>query len=52
LRLLAGGEVEPTERHHQIQSIHGWRCRYDLQSGKLDVPPEFTRGNAEALVPE
>lgn len=46
------GEVEPNGRHGQIVSIHGWRCRYDLQKGAFDVPAEFLKDNAKAIVPE
>jgi hypothetical protein len=43
------GEVEPNEHHHQLNSVRGWRMRYDLEAGKFDVPPEFAKNNAEAL---
>jgi hypothetical protein len=36
----------------QTSVVHGWRCRYDLQTGKFDVPPIFSAGNAKAVVPE
>jgi hypothetical protein len=36
----------------QTGVVNGWRCRYDLQSGKFDVPAVFSRDNAKALVPE
>jgi hypothetical protein len=36
----------------QTGVVHGWRCRYDLQTGKFDVPASFSRHNAEAVVPE
>jgi hypothetical protein len=35
----------------QTSVVHGWRCRYDLQTGKFDVPPEFSDHNAKAVVP-
>jgi hypothetical protein len=35
-----------------LQAVDGWRCRYDLESGKFDVPPSFAKDNAEALEPE
>jgi len=46
------GEVEPNRKHHQIGTVNDWRCRYDLQKGTFDVPAEFAKGNAKALVPE
>lgn len=36
----------------QTSVVHGWRCRFDLQTGKFDVPPVFSAGNAKAVVPE
>lgn len=35
----------------QTSVVNGWRCRYDLQTGKFDVPAIFARDNAKALVP-
>lgn len=35
----------------QTSVVNGWRCRYDLQTGKFDVPAVFSRDNAKALVP-
>lgn len=34
----------------QTSVLHGWRCRYDLQTGKFDVPPSFSAGNAKAVI--
>lgn len=39
-------------KHMQTSVVHGWRCRYDLQTGKFDVPPVFSGDNAKAVVPE
>ena len=52
--LLIGlwGEVEPNGKHHQLTTVRDWRCRYDLQEGKFDVPGIFAKSNAEALVPK
>jgi hypothetical protein len=36
----------------QTGVVHGWRCRYDLQTGKFDVPEIFSDGNAKAVVPQ
>jgi hypothetical protein len=46
------GEVEPNEHHHQLLSVRGWDVRYDLETGKFDVPPEFREDNAKALDPK
>ena len=36
----------------QTGVVNGWRCRYDLQTGKFDVPAVFSGDNAKAIVPE
>jgi hypothetical protein len=36
----------------QTGVVNGWRCRYDLQTGKFDVPAVFSKDNAKAVVPE
>jgi hypothetical protein len=36
----------------QTSVVHGWRCRYDLQTGKFDVPALFSDHNAKAVVPK
>ena len=36
----------------QTSVLHGWRCRYDLQTGKFDAPALFSVNNAKAVVPE
>jgi hypothetical protein len=36
----------------QTGVVNGWRCRYDLQTGKFDIPALFARNNAKAIVPE
>ena len=46
------GDVSPDARHGQIRSLRGWRCRYDLQKGTFDVPPDFAENNAKAIAPE
>ena len=46
------GEVEPNEHHHQLLTVRGWHVRYDLETGKFDVPDEFREGNAKALDPK
>ena len=34
----------------QTLVVNGWHCRYDLQTGKFDVPPIFKDDNAKAVV--
>jgi hypothetical protein len=36
----------------QTGVVNGWRCRYDLQTGKFDVPALFSGDNAKAVVPK
>src|SRR4051812_37968185 len=36
----------------QTGVVNGWRCRYDLETGKFDVPALFLAQNARAVVPE
>jgi hypothetical protein len=43
------GELEPTHTHHQLAVVRGWQCRYDLTTGKFDVPESFAKVNIEAL---
>jgi hypothetical protein len=49
LVVVLSGDVEPNARHHQLRTVRGWRCRYDLQKGTFDVPPEFREHNATAI---
>jgi hypothetical protein len=47
------GEVHSNSRHGQILSVGDWHCRYDLKTGKFDVPPDFRgeqcQGNCSRL---
>jgi hypothetical protein len=49
--LTLWGEVSPNNHHGQISSVRGWHCRYDLQTGKFDVPSDFAANNAKAIAP-
>jgi hypothetical protein len=51
LVVTLSGAAEPNGRHGQVDSVRGWRCRYDLQKGTFDVPAEFSAHNAQALAP-
>ena len=46
------GEADSNEQHGQLRTVRGWRCRYDLTTGRFDVPPSFARYNAKAIAPE
>ena len=53
LVISLGGDADIKGRKPmQTSVVHGWRCRYDLQTGKFDVPPLFSDDNAKAVVPE
>jgi hypothetical protein len=49
LVISLAGEVSPNSRHGQLRSLRGWHCRYDLQKGAFDVPPDFAENNAKAI---
>jgi hypothetical protein len=46
------GQVEPNKHHGQLLAVRGWCVRYDLETGKFDVPGEFRDDNAEAIDPK
>ena len=51
LLLTLSGEADVKGRkREQTGVVNGWRCRYDLETGKFDVPAMFSRGNAKAVV--
>jgi hypothetical protein len=52
LVISLSGDVSPNRKHGQIRSLRGWHCRYDLQKGTFDVPPDFSENNAKAIAPE
>lgn len=47
---LSGDADIKTRKPMQTGVVNGWRCRYDLQTGKFDVPPLFSNDNAKAVV--
>ena len=49
---LSGDADIKTRKPRQTGVVNGWRCRYDLQTGKFDVPPLFSNDNARAVVPQ
>jgi hypothetical protein len=52
LVISLSGDVLPNSHHGQLQPVRGWHCRYDLKTGKFDVPADFAKSNAEAIAPE
>jgi hypothetical protein len=49
---LSGDADVKGRKPMQTRVVNDWRCRYDLQTGKFDVPPAFSGDNAKAIVPE
>jgi hypothetical protein len=49
---LSGDADVKGRKPMQTSVVRGWRCRYDLQTGKFDVPPAFSADNAKAFVPK
>jgi hypothetical protein len=49
---LSGDADIKSRKPMQTSVVHGWRCRYDLQTGKFDAPALFSDNNAKAVVPE
>jgi hypothetical protein len=49
---LSGDADIKTRKPMQTRVVNRWRCRYDLQTGKFDVPPLFSNDNAKAVVPQ
>ena len=49
---LSGQADVKGRKPSQTSVVNGWHCRYDLQTGKFDVPAAFSANNAKALVPE
>lgn len=49
---LSGDADVNRRKREQTGVVNGWHCRYDLETGKFDVPPLFSRDNAKAVVPQ
>lgn len=49
LVISLSGEMDKHSKKVAVKGLADWRCRYDLKTGTLDVPPIFAKGNAEAL---
>jgi len=53
LLIALSGEADVKGRKPaQTGVVNDWRCRYDLKTGKFDVPPLFSKDNAKAFVPQ
>jgi hypothetical protein len=49
---LSGDADVKGRKPQQTSVVNDWRCRYDLQTGKFDVPSLFSDNNAKAVAPE
>ena len=49
LVILLGGEFDKHPKNTVMKGLGGWQCRYDLQTGRFDVPAVWAKQNAEAL---
>jgi hypothetical protein len=49
---LSGDADIKSRKPMQTSVLHGWVCRYDLQTGKFDAPAMFSKHNAKAVVPK
>ena len=47
---LSGDADVKGRKPAQTSVVHGWRCRYDLQTGQFDVPALFSKSNAKAVI--
>lgn len=49
LVISLGGQYDKHPKNAVMQGLGDWQCRYDLKTGKFDVPAMFAKGNADAL---
>ncbi|MCK1385800.1 hypothetical protein [Bradyrhizobium sp. 21] len=49
LVISLGGAFDKHPKNVAVKGLGGWQCRYDLKTGKFDVPKTFAKTNAEAL---
>ncbi len=49
LVISLSGEMDKHSNNVAVKALTDWRCRYDLTTGRLDVPKLFAKGNAAAL---
>lgn len=49
LLISLSGEMDKHPKNVAVKGLADWKCRYDLKTGKFDVPAMFLKGNAEAL---
>lgn len=49
LVISLSGEFDKHPKNTVMKGLGGWYCRYDLTTGKFDMPASFAKHNAEAL---
>ncbi|MGY4628753.1 hypothetical protein ACVWY3_006509 [Bradyrhizobium sp. USDA 4486] len=49
LLISLSGEMDKHPKNVAVKGLADWKCRYDLKTGKFDVPAMFAKSNAEAL---
>jgi hypothetical protein len=49
LVISLSGEFDKHPKNVAMKGLGDWRCRYDLKTGRFDVPAMFAKANAEAL---
>jgi len=49
LLISLSGEMDKHPKNVAVKGLADWKCRYDLKTGKFDVPAMFAKGNVEAL---
>jgi len=49
LLISLSGEMDKHPKNVAVKGLADWKCRYDLKTGKFDIPKMFAKGNAEAL---
>ncbi|WP_245453839.1 hypothetical protein [Bradyrhizobium sp. AC87j1] len=49
LLISLSGEMDKHPKNVAVKGLADWKCRYDLKTGKFDVPKMFAKGNVEAL---
>lgn len=49
LVISLGGQYDKHPKNTVMKGLGDWQCRYDLKTGKFDVPAMFAKGNADAL---
>lgn len=49
LLISLSGEMDKHPKNVAVKGLADWKCRYDLKTGKFDVPAMFDKENAKAL---